>query len=87
MLTDKQLLFALGQVQEVQKKHFGEGIGITIITGRDTTDFVVNVDYGVEKMPQGDLIPLEKEFEFNSSLTEDQCVDYLQDIEKIVKKC
>ena len=86
MLTDKQLLYALGQVQETQKKHFGEGIGITIITGRDTTDFVVNIDYGVEQMPQGDLIPLEKEFEFNSSLSEDQCVDYLQDIEKLSKK-
>ena len=86
MLTDKQLHYALGQVQELQKKHFGKNSGLTIITGRDTTDFVVNVDYGVERMPQGDLIPLEKEFEFNSSLSEDQCVDYLQDIEKLTKK-
>ena len=87
MLTDKQLLFALGQVQELQKKHFGKNSGLTIITGRDTTDFVVNVDYGVERMPQGDLVPLEKEFEFNSTLTEDQCVDYLQDIDNLMKEC
>lgn len=86
MLTNKQLEFALHQVQEIQHKKLGEDIGITIMTGRSTHDFVVNVDYGVDKMPNGELIPMEKEFEFNSSLTEDQCLDYLQDIEKLIKK-
>ncbi len=86
MITNKQLEFALHQVQEIQHKKLGEDVGITIMTGRGTHDFVVNVDYGVDKMPNGDLIPTEKEFEFNNSLTEDQCVDYLQDIEKLTKK-
>lgn len=86
MITSKQLEYALLQVQEIQHKKFGENVGITIMTGRGTHDFVVNVDYGVEKIPTGELFPMEKEFEFNSSLTEDQCVDYLQDIEKITKQ-
>ncbi len=83
MLTDKQLEFVLGEVQGIQKKHHGEKIGITIMTGSDTREFVVNVEYGFKKLDNGQYESLEKEFEFKKTLTEDQCVDYLQDIEKL----
>ena len=87
MLTNKQLEFALHQVQEIQVRKFGEDVGITIITGCDTHDFIVIVEYGFEKLDEsGNCKSMEKTFEFTNSLTEDQCVDYLQDIEKLAKK-
>ena len=87
MLTDKQLEFALGEIQGIQKKHFGSKLGITIMTGSDTTDFIVTVEYGFKKLDEGgNCMACDKTFEFNKSLTEDQCVDYLQDIEKLSKK-
>lgn len=87
MLTDKQLEFVLGEIQGIQKKHFGGKLGITIMTGSDTTDFIVTVEYGFKKLDEGgNCMACDKTFEFNKSLTEDQCVDYLQDIEKLAKK-
>jgi hypothetical protein len=87
MLTNKQLEFALHQVQEIQSKKIGENIGITIMTGCDTHDFIVTIEYGFEKLDDGvNYKSMEKTFEFTNSLTEDQCVDYLQDIEKLAKK-
>ena len=83
MLTDKQLEFALGEVQGMQKKHHGKSIGISIITGSDTREFIAIVEYGFERLENGNCKSLEKEFEFKKALTEDQCVDYLQDIEKL----
>ena len=86
MLTDKQLLFSLGEIQNIQKKYFGCKTGITIRTGCNTTEFIVIVEYDFEKLDdKGNYKSLEKTFEFNKSLTEDQCVDYLQDIEKLTK--
>ena len=86
MLTDKQLLFVLGEVQTMQRKHHGGKLGITIMTGCDTTEFVVTIDYGYKVIERGNGVAKEKTFEFNKTLTEDQCVDYLQDIEKLAKK-
>ena len=86
MLTDKQLLFVLGEVQTMQRKHHGGKLGITIMTGCDTTEFVVTVDYGYNVIERGNGIAKEKTFEFNKTLTEDQCVDYLQDIEKLANE-
>lgn len=87
MLTDKQLEFVLGEIQAIQKKNFGGKLGITIMTGCDTTEFVVTVEYGFKKLDdKGNCMSLDKTFEFNKTLTEDQCVDYLQDIEKLSKK-
>ena len=53
------------------------------MTGCDTREFIVIVEYGFEKMKDGNCKSLEKTFEFIRTLTEDQCVDYLQDIEKL----
>lgn len=85
MLTDKQLEFALGEIQGIQKKHFGGKLGITIMTGCDTTEFIVTVEYGFKKLEDGNCMALDRTFEFKRTLTEDQCVDYLQDIEKLAK--
>jgi hypothetical protein len=86
MLTDKQLLFVLGEIQSIQRKNLGGKLGITITTGCDTSEFVVIVEYGFKKLDdKGNCMALDKTFEFNKTLTEDQCVDYLQDIEKLSK--
>lgn len=86
MLTDKQLEFALGEIQGIQKKVLGAGVGITISTECCTTEFDVTVIYGLEVFEDCCRKYNEKTFEFKKSLTEDQCVDYLQDIESLLKK-
>ena len=86
MLTDKQLLFVLGEIKTIQRKNHGGKLGITITTGCDTTEFVVIVDYGYKVLEGGNCMAKEKTFEFTKVLTEDQCVDYLQDIEKLANE-
>lgn len=86
MITNKQLDFALSEIQEVQRKNIGGNVGITITTACGTHEFIVIVEYGYKQLSGGSCSMLEKTFEFLNTITEDQCVDYLQDIDKIIKE-
>lgn len=86
MISQKQLKFVLGEIQELQKKNFGSKIGISIATGCEVTEFIVIVEYNFKKTLRGDLISNERTFEFNNKLTEDQCVDLLKEVETLVKE-
>ena len=84
MLTDKQLLFVLGEIHSIQKKNIGIA-GISVMTGYETNNFVVTIEFNFKK--EKDNISSEyKEFLFEDTMTEDQCVDNLSDIEKLIKK-
>jgi len=84
MLTSKQLEFALGEIQALQKDNIGL-VGISIMTGFETSDFAVTVNYNFEKKDNGSASSEYDTFVFEKTMTEDQCVDTLGNIEKIVK--
>ena len=86
MITNKQLDFVLGEVQQIQRDNIGL-VGISIMTGFDTTDFAVTVNYNFGKDENDGSITSEYDtFVFGETMTEDQCVDTLGNIENIIKE-
>ena len=85
MITKEQLKFVLGEVQQIQKDNIGI-VGISIMTGFDTSDFAVTVNYNFEKKDDGSISSEYDTFVFGTTMTEDQCVDTLGNIEKIIKE-
>lgn len=86
MITDKQLDFALEEVQAVQRKHIGKKIGLTITTAAcGTHEFIVTAEYNYKPLEKGSCIALEKTFEFLKEITDDECVNYINEIKKIAE--
>ena len=85
MITNKQLDFVLGEVQQIQKDNIGI-VGISIMTGFETHSFAVTVNFNFSKDENGSVSSEYDTFVFESTMTEDQCVDTLGNIEKIIKE-
>lgn len=84
MITNKQLDFVLGEVQQMQKNNIGL-VGISIMTGFETNNFAVTVNFNFSKDETGSVSSEYDTFLFEDTMTEDQCVDTLGNIEKIIK--
>ena len=84
MITNKQLDFTLGEVQNIQKNNIGI-VGISIMTGFKTHSFAVTVNFNFSKDENGSVSSEYDTFVFEEAMTEDQCVDTLGNIEKIIK--
>ena len=85
MVTKEQLKFLLGEIQAIQKKNIGV-VGMSVMTGYETNNFVVTVEFNFKKLESGSISSEYTEFIFEDTMTEDQCVDKLSDIEKLIKK-